>query len=61
MRLINDRMEAQSKADLVNPPPEQGHWKAFAIARRYRFLFMTYTAIFGATGSPQTVLRPMAQ
>jgi hypothetical protein len=29
-----------SKTDLVNPPPEQGHGKAFAVARRYRFLFM---------------------
>ena len=30
----------RSKANLVNPPPEQGHGKAFAVARRYRFLFM---------------------
>jgi hypothetical protein len=31
----------RSKTNLVNPPPEQGHGKAFAVARRYRFLFMT--------------------
>ena len=30
----------RSKTDLVNPPPEQGHGKAFAVARRYCFLFM---------------------
>jgi hypothetical protein len=30
----------RSKTDLVNPPLEQGHGKAFTIARRYRFLFM---------------------
>jgi hypothetical protein len=30
----------RSKTDLVNPPFEQGHWKAFAVARRYRFLFV---------------------
>ena len=32
--------QARSETDLVNPPPEQGHGKAFAVARRYRFLFM---------------------
>jgi hypothetical protein len=30
----------RSKTDLVNPPLEQGHGKAFAVALRYRFLFM---------------------
>ena len=30
----------RSKTNLVDPPPEQGHGKAFAVALRYRFLFM---------------------
>jgi hypothetical protein len=31
---------ARSKTNLVDPPPEQGHGKAFAVARRYCFLLM---------------------
>jgi hypothetical protein len=31
---------SRSKTNLVNPPSEQGHGKAFAVARSYRFLFM---------------------
>jgi len=30
----------RSKTNLVDPPPEQGHGKAFAVARRYCFLLM---------------------
>jgi len=30
----------RSETDLSIPAPEQGHGKAFAVARRYRFLFM---------------------
>jgi hypothetical protein len=30
----------RSKTNLVNPPPEQEHGKAFAVARRNRFHFM---------------------
>ena len=40
------------------------HRKAFAVARCHRFLFVAQNCpaqIFAATGSPQTVLRPMAQ
>ena len=54
----------RSKTNLVNPPPKQGHGKTFAIALRYRFLFMAQncpTQIFRATGGPQTILRPIAQ
>src|SRR5260221_10890792 len=30
----------RSKTNLVDPPLEQGHGKAFTVASRYRFLFM---------------------